>query len=96
MKKEILTEILNTNLNLSNCSTAKKLGRKRNRSIDNLIHKRCSICLDHRLYTDSQLLECVKCMGKYHSMCIINSDNNWECSRCIEAKITNEDVEMMR
>ena len=96
MKKEFIIDTLNTSINLTNCSTAKKLGRKRKHTTDYLNNQRCSICLDHSLYTDGQLLECLKCSGKYHSMCIINKDNNWECNRCIECKTANKDLEMMR
>ncbi len=81
MIKEILTYSDNDDC----CKTSYTLTnqqRKRKRIIHNQTLKRCSVCLDSSLYTDSQLLECVKCKGPYHSLCIPGSNNERECEKC--------------
>jgi hypothetical protein len=96
-----MNKVIQTNKELENIyqttlSSPKKLIRKRKRSAVIPSTKRCSICLDPCLYIDSQLLECVKCKGPFHSMCIPGIGKDWECDKCKYLTMKSQQSESIR
>ena len=96
MNKDIATYSDSEDATKTTFSSARKQPRKPKNSLKVTNSQRCSICLDPSLYTDSKLLECVKCNGKYHSMCIPGIESEYECDRCKYANKKNLKSELIK
>lgn len=117
MNKEILytdDKLMENFQSIPNRSGSELLQRKTFRDTNDFrenFSRRCDICLEYEIYSDSKLLECINCRALCHLKCynsnvknIINNlpKNNFslvpefECQRCNFSKTNNLDQNLLR